>query len=121
MSKFTFAQTLLFVSNLQRSLIFYNEILGLTPAFESPTYAMFVLTGGIKLGLWFFEDAQLQNMPPAGSSEICFLVENVDEVYTNLKEKNVLFAQEPIDLDFGKSFVFLDPDNHRIRVYKLQR
>jgi predicted enzyme related to lactoylglutathione lyase len=28
-------------------------------------------------------------------------------------------AQKPTDMDFGRTFVVLDPDGHRIRVYKL--
>jgi hypothetical protein len=32
---------------------------------------------------------------------------------------HVTVAQKPVDMDFGRTFVILDPDGHRIRAYKL--
>jgi catechol 2,3-dioxygenase-like lactoylglutathione lyase family enzyme len=111
--------TLLYVTNPQKSSLFYQEILGLKPVEESPTFAMFALTNGVMLGLWSKYTAEPKVEVPAGALEICFIAENVDVLYEEWGKKHVTIAQKPTDMDFGRTFVILDPDGHRIRVYKL--
>ena len=57
---------------------------------------------------------------PAGALEICFPAENVDALYVDWGKKHVTIAQKPTDMDFGRTFVALDPDGHRIRNYRLK-
>ena len=111
--------TLLFVTNPQKSSLFYQEILGLKPIEESPTFVMFALNNGVMLGLWSKYTAEPRVDAPAGALEICFPAENVDALYEEWGRKNVTVDQKPTDMDFGRTFVVLDPDGHRIRVYKL--
>jgi len=110
--------TLLFVSNPQESAQFYKRLLGLDTVEESPTFALFALPNGIKLGLWSSKTAEPQVSAKPGSSEICFEEENVDAAYERWKKLGVKMAQVPTDMDFGRTFVALDPDGHRIRVFK---
>ena len=72
------------------------------------------------LGLWSRETALPQVTAQPGASEIAFGEEDVDAVYAKWVGLGVPMAQSPIDLDFGRSFVALDPDGHRIRVLKLR-
>lgn len=111
--------TLLFVANPQKSSLFYKEVLGLTPIEESPTFVMFLLANGVMLGLWSKYTAEPRVDASPGALEICFPAEDVDALYEEWGKKHVTIAQKPTDMDFGRTFVVLDPDGHRIRIYKL--
>lgn len=110
---------LLFVTNPQKSGLFYQDLLGIKPVEESPTFVMFVLKNGGTIGLWSKYTAEPRVDACAGASEICFPAEDVDAVYEAWGKKHITIAQKPTDMDFGRTFVALDPDGHRIRVYKL--
>lgn len=110
---------LLFVTNPQKSSLFYQEILEARPVEESPTFVMFALKNGVMLGLWSKYTAEPRVEAPAGALEICFPADNVDALYEDWGKKHVTIAQKPTDMDFGRTFVALDPDGHRIRIYCL--
>lgn len=110
---------LLFVTSPQKSSLFYQELFGLKPVEESPTFVMFALNNGTMLGLWSKLTAEPRVDAQPGASEICFAVENVDVLYAELGTKHLVVAQKPCDMDFGRTFVVLDPDGHRLRIYKL--
>lgn len=115
----TLGFTLLFVQSPQKSSLFYQEIFNLKPIEESPTFVMFALKNGVMFGLWSKYTAEPRVDAPAGALEIGFPAENVDELYEQVGKKHVTVAQKPTNMDFGRTFVILDPDGHRIRVYKL--
>ena len=72
---------LLFVSNPQKSSLFYQNLFGITPIEESPTFTMFALKNGVMLGLWSKHTAEPRVKAPAGALEICFPIEDVDALY----------------------------------------
>jgi predicted enzyme related to lactoylglutathione lyase len=80
---------------------------------------MFALKNGVMLGLWSKYTAEPHVEAPAGALEICFPPEDVDSLYEEWGKKHATVAQKPTDMDFGRTFVVLDPDGHRIRAYKL--
>jgi predicted enzyme related to lactoylglutathione lyase len=108
---------LLFVTNPLKSAEFYSNLFNLEPLQESPTFALFSLASGIKFGLWsrYTAEPRVEVLP--GAMEVCFPSENVDEFYDRVGKINVTIVQKPTDMDFGRTFVFLDPDGHRIRIY----
>ena len=56
----------------------------------------------------------------AGGSELAFTVEDargVDSRHAEWSAKNIAIAQVPTRMDFGYTFVGLDPDGHRLRVF----
>ncbi len=112
--------TLLFVENPKKSSHFYQEILDLKPIEESPTFVMFALNNGVMLGLWSKHTAEPRVEASPGALEIGFPSNDVDALYEEWGRKEVTVAQKPTDMDFGRTFVILDPDGHRIRVYKLR-
>jgi catechol 2,3-dioxygenase-like lactoylglutathione lyase family enzyme len=114
----TLSFVLLFVSNPQKSSLFYQDLLGIKPVEESPTFTLFALSNGIMLGLWSKYTAEPLVTAPPGAMEICFPVDDVDRLYEEWGKKQVTVAQKPTDMDFGRTFVILDPDGHRIRAYK---
>jgi predicted enzyme related to lactoylglutathione lyase len=116
----TLGFVLLFVKNPLESAHFYSKLFNLKPIEQSPTFALFALKNQTLLGLWSRYTAEPMVTAEPGASEICFAVENVDDVYTNWGAQGVTIIQKPTDMDFGRTLVALDPDGHRIRVYKLK-
>jgi catechol 2,3-dioxygenase-like lactoylglutathione lyase family enzyme len=111
---------LLYVDSPARSAGFYKDLLGKPPVESSPTFAMFALDSGVMLGLWSRHTAAPAPAAPAGGSEIAFAVADKDAVsrlYAEWGARNLRIAQAPTDLDFGHTFVALDPDGHRLRVF----
>lgn len=114
----TLALVILLVADPARSAAFYRDLLGLEPAEQSPTFAMFALPSGVGIGLW---SAATTAPPPAGApgaAELCFLDADVDRIHAAWAARGVRIAQAPTDMDFGRTFVALDPDGHRLRVFR---
>ena len=109
----------LFVANPQKSSLFYQELIEIKPIEESPTFVMFALKNGVMLALWSKYTAEPRVEAPPGSTEVCFPTDNVDALYEAWSKKQLVIAQKPTDMDFGRTFLILDPDGHRIRIYKL--
>lgn len=74
----------------------------------------------LMLGLWSHKTAEPKITSPAGAMEIAFAEENVDQVYTQWVQLGITIIQIPTEMNFGRTFVALDPDGHRIRIYKLK-
>ena len=125
---------LLYVKDVEKSRGFYRDLLQREPEAAYPTYVAFGLEGGWTLGLWSAERAGEEwarqtgvragtaRVPPAESGnrfELAFQVENdaaVEGMYGDWRERGIAIAQEPVTAVFGRTFVGLDPDGHRIRV-----
>jgi hypothetical protein len=59
-----------------------------------------------------------------GGHEVCFEVGDkprVDAVFKEWGGRGLTVAQEPVEMDFGYTFVVLDPDQHRLRVFAANR
>ncbi|MBS4177840.1 VOC family protein [Lederbergia citrea] len=78
------------VKNLDRAITFYYEVLGLPLLFNTDTMAFFDCDG-VRLLLSLPEKEEFAH----SSSVIYFQVENIQETYTNLKEKEVSFIDDP--------------------------
>lgn len=111
---------LLFVADPLKSSVFYSRLLGLQAVEEAPTFAMFALQGGVMLGLWSHKTAEPPVKAGGGGSEIAFSEEDLDQLYKKWVDMGIPMAQAPTDMDFGRTFVALDPDGHRIRVYRMK-
>ena len=108
---------LLFVKDSAKSAEFYSKLLGLEPVELYPTFALFKFKNDVSLGLWANNTAQPQVTAWPGASEIGFGQENIDALYEQLLALGIPMAQVPTDMNFGRTFVVLDPDGHRIRFY----
>ena len=111
---------ILYVDNPSDSARFYENLLGKPPLEVSPTFAMFALGNGVMLGLWSRHTVEPAAAAPAGSGELAFAVADTDTVrrtYADWGARGYRIAQAPTDLDFGHTFVALDPDGHRLRVF----
>lgn len=110
---------LLYVKSPTESARFYSSLLGKQPVEASPTFAMFALESGVMLGLWAAHTVQ-PGATPVGGSELAFAVDSrptVDERHAGWRRSGITIAQTPTEMDFGYTFVALDPDGHRLRVF----
>lgn len=113
---------LLYVDSPPVSVAFYTDLLARPPVEQSPTFAMFAMDSGLMLGLW-----KRDTVEPAaaiegakGDGEIAFAVaggEGVDAMHDDWRGRGLTIAQRPTAMDFGYTFVALDPDGHRLRVF----
>ncbi|MCG2576970.1 VOC family protein [Dechloromonas sp. XY25] len=111
---------LLYVAQPAASAAFYADLLGCQPVEASPTFAMFALDNGTMLGLWARETVAPKAVAGAGGGELAFAVGDDAEVeprHAQWKAKGIAIAQAPTRMDFGYTFVGLDPDGHRLRVF----
>ncbi len=111
---------LLYVNDPSASAAFYQALLGQAPVEASPTFAMFALQSGVMLGLWSKHTVEPAAPHSFGGSELAFTVDDASAVrgkYAEWAERGLPIAQPPTDLDFGHTFVALDPDGHRLRVF----
>ena len=111
---------LLYVDNPPSSAAFYTDLLGKQPVESSTTFAMFALSSGVMLGLWSRKTVQPAATSAAGGGELAIAVADRDAVETahaDWSKRGLKIAQVPTDMDFGRTFVALDPDGHRLRVF----
>ncbi|MNB67804.1 Glyoxalase-like domain protein [compost metagenome] len=109
-----------YVRDVATSATFYSGILGKPPVEQSPGFALFLLGDGAALGLWQRDDVQPPVSAEAGAAELAMVVANPDEVqqlHDAWRALGVQITQAPVALEFGHTFVGVDPDGHRLRVY----
>jgi predicted enzyme related to lactoylglutathione lyase len=112
-----FALTILYVDSPAASAAFYQRLLGLEPVESSPTFARFVLSSGAGLGLWSRQTVEPAAAAAGGGTELAFIADDVDAVHAAWTAQGLSVVQPPTAMDFGRTFVALDPDGHRLRVF----
>lgn len=109
-----------YVGDVAASATFYRGILGKPPVEQSAGFALFLLGDGAALGLWQRDDVQPPVDAQAGASELAMVVANpeaVQQMHDAWVALGVRILQAPVTLEFGHTFVGVDPDGHRLRVY----
>ncbi len=72
------------------------------------------------IGLKQLAQAEPSANTTGGGTELSLITEDSEtllSLYRNWKSKGVEFLQPPTKLVFGFTFVAIDPDKHRIRVF----
>ena len=111
---------ILYVDNPFNSASFYTKLLGKSPTESHPTFVSFQLNPEATLGLWSKHTAEPTALLMGGGGEIGFTVINkeaVDLMYEKWTSYGGRVAQKPTIMDFGYTFIMLDPDGHRLRVF----
>jgi len=111
---------ILLVNNPIKSAAFYADLFNIKPVEQSPTFALFALSNGVLLGLWSRYTVEPRPEGNPGSVDICFPSDNIDNLYESFGKKGITIIQKLTDMDFGRTFVALDPDGHRIRMYTMK-
>ena len=111
---------LLYVNDPATSARFYGDLLDRQPIDARAGFVMFVLDNGMRLGLWGKDTvAPAPNQP--GGFEIGWPVESdadVDRLADDWADRGIAILQQSEDMSFGRTFTALDPDGHRLRVYR---
>ncbi|MFD2343285.1 glyoxalase [Sinorhizobium terangae] len=108
-----------YVRNPAESSAFYSRLLGRQPSASFPTYVAFEFDSGLSLGLWSMSAENFHTAGSGNRTELAFMVENdaaVERIYGVWRQEGVTIEQELMTAVFGRTFVALDPDGHRLRV-----
>jgi catechol 2,3-dioxygenase-like lactoylglutathione lyase family enzyme len=102
------------VTNIDRALAFYTQVLGFEKAFENGSPVGFVIlqkdAAELHLSLSKNHKASVQNVAH-------LMVADASALYTHCEAHNVKIIKTIRDADFGlRCFVFADPDGNRIDV-----
>lgn len=111
---------ILYVDNPLASAEFYAGLLGKKPIEASSTFAMFALDSGVMLGLWSKHTVEPAALAAGGGGEVAMSVPDKDtlqSMFASWVKRELMIVQQPVDMDFGHTFVALDPDGHRLRVF----
>ncbi|WP_322963481.1 VOC family protein [Sphingomonas fuzhouensis] len=113
---------LLHVADPLASAEFYRRILESEPVSADQDFVLFALSPGNALGLWRRDRIDPPATGVTDSIEIGFKQshDGVDACHADWVAQGVTILMPPSDRPFGRSFVALDPDGHRLRVYALK-
>lgn len=111
---------ILYVDDLERSIAFYRDVIGVPFRLRGDGYAEFDVEG-TKLGL--FDRSRLPDLIgrdgglPGPTVEILFLVTNADAEADRLRQAGAFILTGPIDRPWGHRTVhLLDPDGHVVEL-----
>jgi lactoylglutathione lyase len=106
-----FSHSIVFVSDMARSVAFYRDVLGLPLRFESPEWTEFDTPGNtLALHLADGPATPSKSTAPAGQCQLGFSVEDIDAFHQEMIAKGVTCLQPPEKEDFGTLAEYADPD-----------
>lgn len=108
---------ILLVSNMERSIRFYRDTLGIPVKTKSKDWSEF-----------FNKDTVLALHPAKKKSKIKtgsgmlvgFEVSDLDQTVKKLREKKVKFFKKPKQEPFGKHAIIQDPDGHLVSIAEIK-
>ena len=106
---------ILLVSDINKSIKFYRDVLELPVKNTSPEWVEFFSSGTV-LAL---HPSKIKGKSKNSGLFFCFMVSNLEAVAKNLKDKNVEFFKEPKEESFGKHAIIVDPDGHLISIAEI--
>ncbi len=101
------------VKNLDRSVAFYRDVLGLKFTMQQPKWAQFDC-GNIQLGL-HPEGEEVKASPTSGCT-FAFYVDNIDKTVRELKANGAKMLSEVRQEEFGLWALVADPDGYGIQL-----
>jgi predicted enzyme related to lactoylglutathione lyase len=111
---------LLYVDEPKASAAFYARLLDRQPLESSPNFVMFELSPDLRLGLWARRGVEPAPRGAADTGELAMggeTKEEVEALCADQRRKGATILQEPVTMDFGRTFLAADPDGHRLRVF----
>lgn len=108
---------IVYASDIDTSVAFYSDLLGLETDFVTPRYVTFALGEAVYLALWSGNAEALEGAANR-TSEVCLNVpaDEISATFEQWKNKGVTVLREPYEEVFGTTFVVADPDGNLIRV-----
>ena len=114
---------IVFVSDMQKSVAFYRDVLGVPLRFESPHWSEFA-TDGATLALHASDVPALAIDPartPAGYCKPGFSVDDLDRFHQRMLDHGVGCIQPPKDVFGARIAQYLDPDGLAVSVGEERR
>jgi lactoylglutathione lyase len=106
---------ILLVSNMNNSIKFYRDTLGLAVKDVSEEWTEF-FTSGTVLALHPAK-TKIKHNP---NMLVGFMVSDLDSIAATLKGKDVKFFKDPKEEAFGKHAIIEDPDGHLISIAEIK-
>jgi lactoylglutathione lyase len=102
-----------FVSDMDRSVAFYRDVLGLPLRYPSPKWSEFA-TEGVTLALHLADTPDTtphaHASMPAGHCQFGLTVADLDAFHAEMTAKGVACLQPPKSEAFGRLAIYTDPD-----------
>lgn len=101
---------------MQKSISFYTEVLKLKVKSQTPDWVEFFNQGTV-LALHPVKNKKL--LKHGHGILVGFTVDDFENTFTYLKDKDVKFFKKPKDEPFGRHMIVKDPDGHLISIVQL--
>ena len=108
---FDLAYTVVYVSDMDKSIAFYRDVLGIPLDYAAPGWVQFKSHGA---ALVLHPRLEHQSNASDAQVHITFRVDDLNAVYADLIARAVRFAAPPATVGFGKHATLFDPDGNAI-------
>ncbi|MDW0154901.1 MAG: VOC family protein [Nitrososphaeraceae archaeon] len=106
---------ILLVSDIDKSMKFYRDVLELPVKNTSPEWVEFFSSGTVVA----LHPSRNKIRTKNSGVLVGFMVSNLESVAQKLKDKKVEFFKEPKEESFGKHAIIVDPDGHLISIAEM--
>jgi len=106
---------ILLVSDIDKSMKFYRDVLELPVKNTSPEWVEFFSSGTVVA----LHPSRSKIRTKNSGVLVGFMVSNLESVAQKLKDKKVEFFKEPKEESFGKHAIIVDPDGHLISIAEM--
>ncbi len=96
--------------DIQKVIPFYRDTLGFTLDYQSERFVSFVFPNGARLGI---KNQQREREIP-GHQTVFISVEDIEQLWDEMKTKTVEIFSELETFPWGKEFSLLDADKNRV-------
>jgi catechol 2,3-dioxygenase-like lactoylglutathione lyase family enzyme len=108
---------ILLVSNIEKSIKFYRDTLGLPIKAKSTDWTEFFNKDTV---LALHPEKKRTRLKAGSGTLVGFEVDDLDSTVRILKEKKVRFYKKPKEEPFGKHTIIQDPDGHLISIAEIK-
>ena len=113
-----FGVVMVVVSDIERSVSFYRDVLGLVLRFSSPQWAQFDV-GDVALGLHPATE-RTPVAPSSGGISFGFYVDDLDATLADLRSKGATQLSRSTE-QFGDLAIISDPDGYGIQLCQMKK
>ena len=103
------------VSDLQQSILFYRDLLGLKLLLNNDNWAEFNIDGQ---RLAIYEKKNGNNTSDQSGATVYFEANPIEDMVKDLRSKGIIFRGEIEVYSYGKLILFSDPDNNSLGLYE---
>lgn len=108
---------ILLVSDMDKSISFYRDVLNVPLKTQSNDWTEFITSGTV---IALHPSRKKVEEKQQSSMLIGFMVSDLDNIAKQLREKGVKFFKEPKEEPFGKHAIIEDPDGHLISIAEIK-